>query len=146
MSPTATRTDTEAIAGRYAEAWNSQDLESILAAHSEDGIFHLHAGGEPAEGRDAIRAAFAGVLAQLPDVNFEQKHLTVTDEGWILESTMSGTPAEGSEFDGEQVGAPGARIAIDCLDVIRLDADGLIAEKHTYLDTVTMLRQAAGDK
>ena len=68
MSTTATQI--EELAGRYGDAWNSQDLDTIVSMHAPDGIFQLHApGGEPVEGRAAVREAFAGFLTQLPDIH-----------------------------------------------------------------------------
>jgi hypothetical protein len=40
------------------------------------------------------------------------------------------------------VGRPGSRIAVDAVDVIAA-SDGLVTAKHTYLDSVTLLRQLA---
>ncbi|HEX2359324.1 MAG TPA: nuclear transport factor 2 family protein [Solirubrobacterales bacterium] len=133
----------EAMAQRYGEAWNSQDLDAIVSAHAEDGIYQLHVGEDPFEGREAIGTEFARIIAQLPDIHFEPKRLIATEAGWTLESTMSGTLSAPGELDGEEVGSAGAKVAVDCLDLIVV-SDGAITEKHTYLDSVTLLRQAGG--
>jgi steroid delta-isomerase-like uncharacterized protein len=145
--PTATDViaENEAMAQRYGEAWNTQDLEAIVSAHADDGIYQLHIGEEPFRGREAIRTEFARIIGQLPDIHFEPKRLIATEAGWTLESTMSGTLAAPGELDGEEVGAAGAKVAVDCLDLIVV-RDGAIAEKHTYLDSVTLLRQAGGER
>jgi steroid delta-isomerase-like uncharacterized protein len=130
----------EEMAARYGEAWNSQDLEAILAHHAEDGVFHLHAGSEPVVGIEAVRATFAGFIAQWPDINFDQQRLIADDGGWLLASTMSGTLAQPLELNGAVIAEPGAKIAVDALDVIDV-RDGLIAAKHTYLDSVALLQQ-----
>jgi steroid delta-isomerase-like uncharacterized protein len=131
----------EALAGRYGEAWNSQDLDGILALHAEDGTFRLHVpGGEPVEGRDAIRAAFAGFLAQLPDIRFEPRRLLCGPGFWVLESSMTGTAAAPFDVDGAQVDAPGARIEVDAVDVITV-RDGLVHTKDTYLDALAFQSQ-----
>jgi steroid delta-isomerase-like uncharacterized protein len=141
-APTSTTaTEIEQIAERYGEAWNSQDLEAILSHHAEDGIFHLHAGGsDAAQGIDAVRAAFEGVLAQFPDIHFETVELTCSDFGWVLRSRMSGRLATSIEVEGESAGA-GARIEVACVDAITV-ADGRIAAKHTYLDSLALAQQA----
>jgi steroid delta-isomerase-like uncharacterized protein len=140
MPTTADVTEMEALATRYGEAWNSQDLDAIVERHAEDGIFHLHAGSEAVRGLETIRATFAAVIAQWPDIHFEQQLLVTDEAGWVLQSTMSGTLAEPLEFDGQMIAQPGATIAVDALDMIAVK-DGLITAKHTYLDSVTMLRQ-----
>jgi hypothetical protein len=53
---------------------------------------------------------------------------------------MSGTLAEPLELEGAVVGEPGARMEVDALDVIDVE-DGLLKAKHTYLDSITLLRQ-----
>ncbi len=143
--PVATDTiaENQALAERYGEAWNSQDLDAILAAHAEDGSYQLHIGDAPCQGKPAIAEEFARVLRQLPDIRFETKRLTPTETGWTLESTMTGTLAQPAELHGQPVGTVGAKIAVDCLDLMVV-REGQIAEKHTYLDAVSMLRQLAG--
>jgi steroid delta-isomerase-like uncharacterized protein len=140
MPTAADVTQIEEMAARYGEAWNSQDLEAILAHHAEDGVFHLHAGAEPVQGIEAVRGTFAGFIAQWPDINFDQQRLIADDGGWLLASTMSGTLAQPLELNGSVIAEPGAKIAVDALDVIDV-RDGLIVAKHTYLDSVALLQQ-----
>jgi uncharacterized protein (TIGR02246 family) len=136
-----TVTEIEALAGRYGDAWNRQDLDAIVALHASDGVFQLHIpGGEPAEGIEAIRAAFAGFIAQLPDIRFEPVRLRAGADFWVLESRMSGTVAALIEVEGERLEAPGARIEVDFLDVIAV-ADGLVARKDSYLDGLAFQQQ-----
>ena len=139
MSTTATQI--EELAGRYGDAWNSQDLEAIVAMHAPDGIFHLHApGSAPVQGRDALREAFAGFLAQLPDIHFETVRLRAGEDFWVLESRMSGTVSAPIEAGDETIEATGKRVEVDFLDVIAVD-DGLLARKDSYLDTLDFQAQ-----
>jgi steroid delta-isomerase-like uncharacterized protein len=133
------------LAERYGEAWNRQDLDAIMDLHSEHSVFVAHAAGSvPAEGKEAVREAFAGYLALLPDINFAERALHVGDDHWVLESIMSGTVSQPIEVDGETLGESGARVEIDCVDVIEV-RDGLVASKHTYLDSMTMQHQLGGE-
>jgi steroid delta-isomerase-like uncharacterized protein len=143
--PTATDViaENEALAQRYGDAWNEQDLEAIVSAHADDGSYQLHIGEQPFVGTDAIRTEFARIIAQLPDIHFATKRLTVSETGWTLESTMSGTLASAGELDGRQMGGEGVKVSVDCLDLMFV-SDGQIAEKHTYVDSVTLLRQLGG--
>jgi steroid delta-isomerase-like uncharacterized protein len=148
VSTTQTNRDLsiEALATRYGEAWNSQDLDAIMAMHTPDCVFELHApGSEPAVGQEAVRQAFAGFLAQLPDIHFEAVRLRTGADHWVLESVMSGTVSGAIEVDGRSVQAPGRRIEIDFLDVIVVEA-GRVARKDSYLDTLgfqSQLEQAS---
>jgi steroid delta-isomerase-like uncharacterized protein len=132
------------LAERYGEAWNRQDLDGIMDLHTEDSVFQAHAAGTPpAEGKQAVRDAFAGYLAMLPDINFAERALHVADDHWVLESTMSGTVAQPIDVEGESLGDQGARVEIDCVDVIEV-RDGLVASKQTYIDSLAMQRQLGG--
>lgn len=152
MTPTTTAsTPTEAqiairmLAQRYGEAWNRQNLDAIMDLHTDDSVFVAHAAGSlPAEGKDAVREAFASYLALLPDINFAERALHVGDDHWVLESTMSGTVAGSIEVEGQPLGEGGARVEVDCVDVITV-RDGLVASKQTYIDSLSMQRQLGGE-
>ena len=138
-------TEIRELAARYAETWNSQDLDAIMDLHADDSVFVAHAAGsEPAEGKEAVREAFAGYLALLPDINFAERALHVSDDHWVLESVMSGTVAQSIVVEGEELGNTGARVEIDCVDVIEV-RDGLVASKQTYIDSLAMQRQLGGE-
>jgi uncharacterized protein (TIGR02246 family) len=142
---TETPTGIRELAERYGEAWNSQDLDAIMDLHTDDSVFVAHAAGTPpAEGKQAVREAFAGYLALLPDINFAERALHVGDDHWVLESIMSGTVAGSIEVDGESLGQGGARVEVDCVDVIEV-RDGLVASKQTYIDSLAMQGQLGGE-
>jgi steroid delta-isomerase-like uncharacterized protein len=133
------------LAERYGEAWNRQDLDAIMDLHADDCVFVAHAAGSPpAEGKEAVREAFAGYIATMPDINFAERAFRTGVDHWVLESTLSGTVEQAIEVDGESLGTRGARVEVPCVDVIKV-RDGLITSKHTYLDTMTMQRQLGGE-
>ena len=63
MAATETSIELTQLAQAYGDAWNSQDLEDILAFHADDCTFELHTGAGPAIGKQAVREAFAAFLA-----------------------------------------------------------------------------------
>jgi steroid delta-isomerase-like uncharacterized protein len=129
------------LAERYGEAWNRQDLDAIMDLHTDDCVFIAQAAGSPpAEGKEAVRDAFAGYIATMPDISFAERSLHVGEDFWVFESTMTGTVEQAIEVDGESLGARGARVEVPCVDVIEV-RDGLVASKHTYPDTMTMQAQ-----
>lgn len=108
------------LAVRYGTAWAQRDVEAILALHTEDTVFHLHGGAEPAAGLAATRDAFAASLADWPDLAFERTNVLFGDRHFVSQYRMSAT-------------AEGRRIECDGVDVF-LVASGKIARKDTYLD------------
>jgi steroid delta-isomerase-like uncharacterized protein len=147
---TATDTDTDTaiqmLARRYGEAWNRQDLDAIMDLHTDDCVFTAFAAGSPlAKGKEAVREAFAGYIAMMPDINFAERALHIGGDHWVLESTMTGTVEQAIEVEGESFGNSGTRVEVPCVDVIQV-RDGLIASKHTYLDSITMQRQLGGEQ
>src|SRR3954454_13462146 len=132
------------LARRYGEAWNRQNLDAIMDLHTDDSVFVAHAAGTPpAEGKQAVREAFASYLALLPDINFAERALHAGDDHWVLESSMTGTVAGSIEVEGESLGDTGARVEVDCVDVIEV-RNGLVASKQTYLDSMSLQRQLGG--
>ncbi len=58
---------------RFTDAFNRQDLDSVLAFFSEDGIYEDSGGGR-SQGTEAIRAAFAPLLGgALGEVRFDDE-------------------------------------------------------------------------
>jgi steroid delta-isomerase-like uncharacterized protein len=114
---------------RYSAAWESRDPDAIVALHTEDTEFQLHAAQERAIGKAAVREAFAGLFQQFPDLSFEQKTLHVGADFWTVEWLVTGTAAEN-----------GARVEADLVDVITV-ADGLVRTKDSYVDAIAMQAQ-----
>lgn len=119
------------LAERYSDAWHSHDADAIVALHTDDTVFHMHVGDEPARGRDAVRETFAQILAQWPDLHFEPVSLRFGDDFWVVEWRMTGTNAES-----------GAKMDVDALDVITVKG-GRVHTKDTYLDAITVQQQLA---
>ncbi len=133
------------LAQRYGEAWNRQDLDAIMDLHTDDCVFTAFAAGAPiAKGKEAVREAFAGYIAMLPDIHFAERSLQLGEGHWVLESTMSGTVDQAVDVEGESLGTRGTRVEVPCVDVIQV-RDGLIASKHTYIDSLAMQRQLGGE-
>ena len=124
---------------RYGAAWAVRDAETIASFHAEDGIFHLHAAADAVRGRDAIRGAFAGFIAQVPDIAFAEQEASLGGWGWVVRWTMSGTLAQPLEMAGGRA-EPGGRFEVDALDAITV-VDGELTAKHTYVDAVTLFEQ-----
>ena len=67
--------DFDAFAEAWEAAWNSHDLDRILAHYSSDIVFRSHkavrlTGSGELRGKDALRAYWAKALAAQPDLSF----------------------------------------------------------------------------
>jgi steroid delta-isomerase-like uncharacterized protein len=125
---TDTTTD---LAIRYGAAWAAHDPDAIVALHTDDTVFHMHGGGDPAEGRSAVREAIVAIFEQSPDLRFDRKTVYFGEGHIVSEYEMCGT-ADGTPF------------ACDGVDVFAL-SDGRIARKDTYLDWGTLHAQIGRD-
>lgn len=77
-------TDARIIAVDWVKAWNSHDLDAIMAHYAPDveftSPFVVRLSGEPSgtlHGLDSLRAYFARGLEAFPDLHFELSHILV---------------------------------------------------------------------
>ena len=94
----------------FSEAWNRHDIDALMSFMTDDCVF-MTAGGPDAcgarhAGTEAVRKAFAGAWATLPDFGVSQ---------W----TFTGTAADGS------------RVETDGVDIFTF-RDGKIAVKNAF--------------
>jgi hypothetical protein len=122
MPPTATRdVDLKGISERYFAAWADRDPDAIVAMHTDDTQFWTHLGGGPIVGRDAVRATFAKLFTGFPEFSFETYRVFYGGDHWVLDWAL---------ISGD--------IRFDCLDVVVVSPDGLVARKDTFVDGVQM--------
>ncbi len=111
-------TEVTELIGRYNDAWNSQDLETIHALHHPEIVFDNHTAGERAEGADAVREHIDRIFANNPDMRFTTRSLRAGDDFAVCEWTLNVTK-------------DGRTLEWDGVDVFPL-RDGLIARKDVY--------------
>jgi steroid delta-isomerase-like uncharacterized protein len=124
---------------RYNAAWNSHDLDAIMAMHAPDMVFENHTAGESATGED-VRAHIGSIFATWPDIAFETRRLYVRQGLVVQEWTASATHVN-TMRRGDLLAEPsGRRVEWDGLDVIPFEG-GLVKRKDVYSDSVSILRQ-----
>jgi steroid delta-isomerase-like uncharacterized protein len=129
---------TEAI-GRYNDAWNSQDLDAIVAMHAPDMVFANHTAGESATGED-VREHIASIFATWPDLRFETRRLYVCEGLVVQEWTATATHSNVMRRGDLEAQPTGKTISWDGIDSIPFE-DSLIKRKDVYSDSVSILRQ-----
>jgi ketosteroid isomerase-like protein len=106
------------LIGRYNDAWNGQDLETIDSLHHPAIVFYNHTAGERAEGSDAVREHIARIFENNRDMRFTTRSLQAGEDFAVCEWTLNVTKDGRSlEWDG--------------VDVFPLK-DGLILRKDVY--------------
>src|SRR5262245_53996306 len=96
--------DLDALLNEHTEAWNSPDLDRLMAVFTDDCVFESSAGPTPCgtryEGRDAVRTAFGAILDSMPDANWGGgRHYILSDGYAVSEWRLTGTRADGSRLD-----------------------------------------------
>jgi uncharacterized protein (TIGR02246 family) len=119
--------DLKEISERYFAAWEARDPDAIVALHTEDTQFWSHLGMEPVRGRDSVRDHFAELFERFPEFSFETYRVLYGPDFWVLDWALIFRP-EGAE--------EAARF--DCLDVVNVSAEGLVARKDTFVDMVQL--------
>jgi hypothetical protein len=123
----AAQLDLKALSDRYFAAWAERDPDAIVALHTEDTQFWTHLGTQPAMGRDAVRAAVDEIFARFPDFAFETYRVRYGANHWVLDWAL---------VSGD--------IRFDCLDLVEVSAEGLVARKDTFVDAVQMQVAVSG--
>ena len=116
-----TQQDLKTVSERYFAAWAARDPDAIVALHTEDTQFWTHLGAAPVRGREAVRAAFAEIFEQFPNLTWETYRVLYGEDHWILDWAL---------ISGD--------VRFDCLDVVNVSPDGLVARKDTFVDSVQL--------
>jgi steroid delta-isomerase-like uncharacterized protein len=124
----------------YNAAWNSHDLEAIMAMHTPDMTFENHTAGESAQGEEEVRRHIGSIFATWPDIHFATRRLYVRDGLVVHEWTATATHRNVMRR-GDLVAEPtGRRVEWRGVDVIPFE-NGLVKRKDVYSDSVSILRQ-----
>jgi uncharacterized protein (TIGR02246 family) len=118
-----------AVKDAYSRAWADHDAARIASLHTEDTTFHMHIGTSPVLGRVAMQDACADIFATYRNFTVTTRSVRCGDSHWVLEWTLSATMSV--QRDGKEIDVP---VTVDCVDVVVVAADGLVASKDTYMD------------
>lgn len=129
----------EKVIAAYGDAWNSHDVEAILALHTEDSVFENHTSGGKAVGKSAIREVLNGVFAAFPDIRFDARRTYVRDGVVTQEWTASGTLAIPFTKGASTVQPTGRKVSWHGVDVIPFQGS-LVARKDVYVDSMSFLK------
>jgi len=127
------------FASRYAEAWCSQNPESVAAFYAGNGSLRVN-DGPPAVGRAAIAkeaqafmTTFPDMVVTMDDVSHESKRGGRSSCDAVFHWTLSGT--------NTGTGGTGKRVRISGYELWKINNDGLIAESKGHFDSAEYERQ-----
>ena len=123
---------TTRFAKLYAEAWCSQNPESVAAFFAENGSLRVN-DGPPAVGWAAIAEVAQGFMRDLPDMIVTMDDVTHDSDGTKFHWTLTGT--------NTGPGGTGKRLRISGYELWKIDEDGLIAESKGRFDRAEYERQ-----
>jgi hypothetical protein len=119
-------TDLTSFAQRYAEAWCSQNPESVAAFFAERGSISIN-NGPPAVGRAAIAREAQAFMTTFPDMVVMFDKLEPRGDATAFHWTLIGT--------NTGPGGTGNKVRISGYEEWRIDSDGLIAESKGHFDS-----------
>jgi steroid delta-isomerase-like uncharacterized protein len=129
----------EKVIAAYGAAWNSHDIEAILAMHTEDSVFENHTSGGKAVGKAAIREILNGVFAVFPDIRFEARRTYVRDDVVTQEWTATGTLSVPYSSGSTTVQPTGRKVSWEGVDIIPF-AGNLVSRKDVYVNSMQFLK------
>ncbi len=113
--------DPDRIVRDYCAAWSRGDVEALVAAFTEDAVYH-NIPMPPCEGKAAIRSFIEGFLpGTAKSVEFDIRHQLV-----------SGNVVMNERVD--TLDMPNGKVALPVCGVFELTADGKIAAWRDYFD------------
>jgi steroid delta-isomerase-like uncharacterized protein len=88
----------------HTDAWNSHDVDRLMALLADDCVFESSSGpefdGRRFEGREQVRAAFVEVLDSMPDAKWgDGRHFVISDDYGVSEWRLTGTRSDGKRID-----------------------------------------------
>mgnify|MGYP003543467464 CR=1 FL=1 len=75
MADANSAAELERLIERYNDAWNAQDLDTIVSFHAPGMVFENHTAGERAAGAD-VREHIGRIFANWPDLAFRGRRLS----------------------------------------------------------------------
>ena len=113
------------FAKRYAEAWCSQNPESVAAFFAENGSISIN-NGPPAIGRAAIAKEAQAFMTTFPDMIVTFDKLEPVADGTRFHWTLTGT--------NTGPGGTGKSVRISGYELWKIDNAGLICESKGNFD------------
>lgn len=110
---------------RYHAGWEARNPEQIASMHSADTLFWVHDGTPAIKGRDALTQHCTAMFARM-DFRLERQRLYFGPAHWVFDWLMVAAPSGGQGSVAE--------VRIEMLDLVTIDAHGLVTRKDVYFN------------
>lgn len=91
----------------FGVAWNHHDIDALMSFMHERCVFEAVAGPEACgarhEGHQAVRKAFEAAWQTIPDAQWLNAKCWAHGDRGVMESTFTGTAADGSRIEANMV-------------------------------------------
>lgn len=91
----------------FGDAWNRHDIDALMSFMHEDCVFETVAGpdacGARHQGKEAVRKAFEAAWQTIPDAQWLNAKCWGYGDRGVMESTFTGTSADGSRIEANMV-------------------------------------------
>ena len=130
-----TRDETVAFFERRRQAWEANDIETLVEGHAEDGDVTSPMVGQ-VRGRESIAASYNSIFRALSDQHFTFEPLLIDGDRIALPFTATVT------HSGDFMGVPGTGRRAQFHGVLLYEmANGLIAHEQRVYDFTSLLIQ-----
>ena len=126
---------------RYLAAWNTHDVEGILAMLTEDVVWDDPALPKTFVGREGVRHFVEATFKSFPDLQIETPepaYPSRTSPKVLAPYRLTGTML--GDWEPLDIAATGAHVSVDGLDQWEF-RDGLLCRYNTTYDSLDMARQ-----
>ncbi len=94
----------ERLIVEHTDAWNSHDIDRLMALFADDCVFDASGGteffGRRFEGKAQVSAAFVDVFDSMPDANWgAARHHVLSDSYGVSEWRLTATMLDGRRLD-----------------------------------------------
>ena len=106
-SPVPATTVTAETLVAFGDAWNRHDIDALMSFMADDCVFQAVAGpelfGRSFVGRAAVREGYQLAWQTFPDAAWLDADCFVCGDRGVMESTFSGTKADGTRIEARMV-------------------------------------------
>ena len=132
---------TTAISEKLVAAWNTGDITRIAACYSANTKMIHPMVPEPLQGRAAVQQFEGGMFSAFSSIDWRAVSVLHTGDAVAVEFRVTATNTAPMQTPKGPIPATNKTVDLRGVSLLKLDAQGLIAEERRYFDTAAMFVQ-----